>query len=125
MTLNVFYKTIVYTMSLFQTFSRAKIMSILMLVTILVLSLLLSSFREGMDNIAIINADAPKGKAETKFVNANVNTKLANATTKLGTTDGIVLGNPSNTILTVADITNQLKNDKSVQALLTNLPLKQ
>ena len=112
-------------MSLFQMFSRAKIMSILMLVTILVLSLLLSSFREGMDNIAIINADAPKGKAETKFVNANVNTKLANATTKLGTTDGIVLGNPSNTILTVADITNQLKNDKSVQALLTNLPLKQ
>lgn len=90
-------------------FSRAKIMSILMLVTILVLSLLLSSFREGMDNIAIINADAP----------------TANATTKLGTTDGIVLGNPSNTILTVADITNQLKNDKSVQALLTNLPLKQ
>lgn len=109
-------------MSLFQTFSRAKIMSILMLVTILVLSLLLSSFREGMDNIAIINADAPKGNAETTFVNANVNTTLA--TTKLGTTDGIVLGNPSNTILTVADITNQLKNDKTVQALLTT-PLKQ
>lgn len=102
-------------------FSRAKIMSILMLVTILVLSLLLSSFSEGMDNIAIINADAPKGNA----VNATTNAKLANATTKLGTTDAIVLGNPSNTILTVADITNQLKNDKSVQALLTNLPLKQ
>ena len=125
MTLNVFYKTIVYTMSLFQMFSRAKIMSILMLVTILVLSLLLSSFSEGMDNIAIINADAPKENAETTFVNANVNAKLANATTKLGTTDAIVLGNPSNTILTVADITNQLKNDKSIQALLTNLPLKQ
>lgn len=94
-------------------FSRAKIMSILMLVTILVLSLLLSSFSEGMDNIAIINADAPKGNAEPTL------------STKLGTTDAIVLGNPSNTILTVADITNQLKNDKSVQALLTNLPLKQ
>jgi hypothetical protein len=110
-------------MSLFQTFSRAKIMSILMLVTILVLSLLLSSFREGMDNIAIINADAPKGNAETTFVNANVNTKLANS--KHSTTDAIILGNPSNTILTVEDIKNQLKNDKSVQALLTNLPLKQ
>lgn len=104
-------------------FSRAKIMSILMLVTILVLSLLLSSFSEGMDNIAIINADAPKGKTVPKV--ATTNAELANATTKLGTTDGIVLGNPSNTILTVADITNQLKNDKSVQALLTNLPLKQ
>ena len=114
MTLNVFYKTIVYTMSLFQTFSRAKIMSILMLVTILVLSLLLSSFREeGMDNIAIINADAPKGNA------------VPTLSPKLATSDAIVLGNPSNTILTVADITNQLKNDKSVQALLTNLPLKQ
>lgn len=101
-------------------FSRAKIMSILMLVTILVLSLLLSSFSEGMDNIAIINADAPKG-------NAMLATILANATTnaKHSTTDGIVLGNPSNTILTVEDIKNQLKNDKSVQTLLTNLPLKQ
>ena len=94
-------------------FSRAKIMSILMLVTILVLSLLLSSFSEGMDNIAIINADAPKGNTVPKL------------STKLATSDAIVLGNPSNTILTVADITNQLKNDKSVQALLTNLPLKQ
>ena len=100
-------------MSLFQMFSRAKIMSILMLVTILVLSLLLSSFSEGMDNIAIINADAPKGNA------------VPTLSTKLATSDAIVLGNPSNTILTVADITNQLKNDKSVQALLTNLPLKQ
>ena len=98
-------------------FSRAKIMSILMLVTILVLSLLLSSFSEGMDNIAIINADAPKGNAVP-----TLSTKLANS--KLGTSDGIVLGNPSNTILTVEDIKNQLKNDKTVQALLTT-PLKQ
>ena len=107
-------------MSLFQTFSRAKIMSILMLVTILVLSLLLSSFSEGMDNNAIINADAPKGNAMLATMLANANA----TTTKLGTTDGIVLGNPSNTILTVEDIKNQLKTDKTVQALLTT-PLKQ
>jgi len=99
-------------------FSRAKIMSILLLVTILVLSLLLSSFREGMDNTVIINADAPKGNA-----NATTTTKLANTT--LATTDGIVLGNPSSQILTVDDIKNQLKKDKTVQSLLTNLPLKQ
>ena len=111
-------------MSLFQSFSRAKIMSILMLVTILVLSLLLSAFREGMDNNAIINANAPKGNAMLATMLANANANANATTTKLGTTDGIVLGNPSKTILTVEDIKNQLKTDKTVQALLTT-PLKQ
>ena len=82
-----------------------------MLLSILVLSLIFSSYVEGLEPIAVVNADAPK----SDMIKSDSNT-IPN--------DAIVLGKPSNKLLTVADIKNTLTNDKGVQQLLTTLPVK-
>ena len=101
-------------------FSKPRIMSIILLLAILVISLMFSSYEnfEGTIHDAglVVNKEAPTAKA----------TSATSATSGL-TPNGIVLGGgkSSDKLLTVSDITSTLQGDPSVQQLMTNLPIKQ
>jgi len=81
--------------------SKPKLVSIGLLLAILVISLMFSSYMEGFDANAAVNKDAVKADA----------TKDAKA---LKPMDGINLGKT----LTVADITGTLKNNPGVQKMI-------
>jgi uncharacterized protein (UPF0333 family) len=101
------------------SFSKPRIISIVLLLAILVMSLFLSSYVEGMesDTIATVNKDAPNAHvSEDSDKKPLDNTPLAGAPL----TDGISLG--SNKILSVSDITGVLQNNPGVQKLISNKP---
>ena len=111
-------------------FSKPRIMSIILLLAILVISLMLSSYEnfEGAipDAVLIVNKEAP-----TTSATSATSTKATSATSTKATSDltpnAIVLGggNNSNKFLTVSDITSTLQQNPSVQQMLTKLPVKQ
>ncbi len=86
-------------------FSNSKLVSIGLLLAILLISLVFSSYIEGLENasisktdaIDVINKEAPK------------------------TFDGIVLG--KNKPLSITDITNTLQNNPGVQKIISNKEL--
>jgi len=86
-------------------FSNSKLVSIGLLLAILLISLVFSSYIEGLENasisdaIDVINKDAPKPKISETF-------------------DGIVLG--KNKPLSITDITNTLQNNPGVQKIISN-----
>ena len=89
-------------------FSNSKLVSIGLLLAILLISLVFSSYIEGLENasdtINIVNKDAPKSDPDPVH--------------KALTTDGIVLG--KNKPLSVADITGTLQNNPGVQKIISN-----
>jgi hypothetical protein len=110
-------------------FSSTRIVSIVMLLAILIISLVYSSYVEGFEQnnmVDAVNEDAPKPKSETPG-SETPNTKVPNAPgpkTPLNEpipNDAIVLGKPG---LSVSKITDMLKNNDSVKNMLTNLPVK-
>ena len=91
--------------------SKPRLLSIGLLLAILFISLVFSSYVEGLDANAIINKEAPTKNEGTKNEETkNEQTKNEQTKTKL---------------LTVADITNTLQANSGVQKLLTTLPLKE
>ena len=130
-------------------FSTPRIVSILMLLTILIISLMLSSYIEGMDTAKPPTASTMPPTATTTAaattrlteISPTLKTILAREagktinkeapTTKTYSADGtpvpsdaITLGNTKNELLTVADIRDALQNNNGVQQLLTSLPVK-
>lgn len=83
--------------------SKPKLVSIGLLLAILVISLLFSSYMEGFDAVAIVNKNAVKADA-----------KDAKDAIALKPMDSINLGKT----LTVADITGTLKNNPGVQKMI-------
>lgn len=118
-------------------FSSRRIASIVMLLAILIISLVYSSYVEGFEQnnmIDAVNKDAPKSeKSESKTPKSNGSeskvpnapeSKTSESKTPLNEpvpNDAIVLGKPG---LTVSHITDILKNNDSVKNMLTNLPVK-
>ena len=111
------------------SFSKPRVISIVLLLTILVISLFLSSYVEGMetsstsDMIATVNKDAPNARVSDSISTDKPldkkpldNTPLAGAPL----TDGIALG--SNKLLSVSDITGVLQNNPGVQKMINNKP---
>jgi hypothetical protein len=95
-------------------FSPGKKMAILMLLTILVLSLLLGSLREGMEDAAVqvVNKDAPSVSDPSV---SSVSSVSSNP--KKSTPDGIQLPNQEKPV-TVDQITKILGSNQAVQQLL-------
>ena len=113
---------------MFYSFSKPRIVSIVLLLAILVISLLFSSYSEGMasssmsesDAAAIINKDAPKAKTG-EDAGPLTNTPIAGITDlSVKPSDGIMLG--SGKLLTVADITGVLQNNPGVQKMINSKP---
>jgi hypothetical protein len=110
---------------MFFSFSKPRIVSIVLLLAILVISLLFSSYSEGMttasptvsDAAAIINKDAPKAKTG-EDAGPLSNTPIAGITDSVKPSDGIMLG--SGKLLTVADITGVLQNNPGVQKMINS-----
>jgi len=86
--------------------SKPKLVSIGLLLAILVISLMFSSYMEGFDAIAAVNKDAVKDDAK--------DAKDAVKGTGLKPMDSINLGKT----LSVADITGTLKNNPGVQKMI-------
>lgn len=114
------------------SFSKPRIISIVLLLAILVISLLFTSYSEGMessgmdesDAIKSVNKDAPKAKTSADVSGTTgplVNTPVK-TDSSIKPSDGIVLGG-SNKLLSVADITGVLQNNPGVQKLLNSKPL--
>jgi hypothetical protein len=91
------------------SFSKPRLISIGLLLAILLISLIIPSYIEGLENqsvaeiIAKVNENAPKSKTE-------------NMTGSTDKTTGIALGKP----LTVDDITGALQNNAGVQNLVNS-----
>ena len=89
------------------SFSKPRLISIGLLLAILLISLIIPSYIEGLENqsvaeiIANVNKNAPKSMTE-------------NMTGSTDKTAGIALGKP----LTVDDITGALQNNPGVQKML-------
>lgn len=110
------------------SFSKPRIISIVLLLAILVISLMFSSYSEGMatssmtvsDASAIINKDAPKAKTTSDasdVAGPMTNTPVVDS---VKPSDGIVLG--SGKLLSVADITGVLQNNPGVQKMINSKP---
>jgi hypothetical protein len=97
-----------------------------MLLAILIISLVYSSYVEGFEQnnmVDAVNEDAPKPKSETPNTETP-GSQTAGPKTPLNDpvpNDAIVLGKPG---LSVSKITDMLKNNDSVKNMLTNLPVK-
>ncbi len=108
-------------------FSSRRIVSIVMLLAILIISLVYSSYVEGFETnnmVDAVNKDAPKSeKSESKGSESKVPNAPESKTpfNEPVPNDAIVLGKPG---LTVSHITDILKNNDSVKNMLTNLPVK-
>jgi len=90
------------------SFSKPRLISIGLLLAILLISLMFSSYVEGLsvnEVIADVNQDAPKKTAGTQDANDKSSTQ---------TYDGVTLGKH----LTVPDITGALQNNPGVQKML-------
>ena len=103
----------------FQPFSKPRLVSIGLLLAILVISLMFSSYAEGMNSgappeqglptdntVAVINKDAPASSASGSSASGS-SIKASNDS------DTIVLGN-----LSVSDVTNMLNNNAVDQKLI-------
>ena len=117
-------------------FSKSRLVSIGLLLAILFISLTLTSYVEGLENVSIVdivNKDAPKTPQSTDAKASTTSSATASATDAKATgvqatgvqatgvqatdaqpIDGVTLGKP----LTVADITGVLQNNPGVQKLL-------
>lgn len=100
-------------------FSKPRIMSIILLLAILVISLMFSSYENFVDSantdaVPVVNNEAPNVTASTQGLTPGL------------TPNAIVLGGgkSSDKLLTVSDITSTLQSDPSVQQMLTKLPVK-
>jgi len=97
----------------FQLFSKPRLVSIGLLLAILVISLMLSSYTEGMTTngtVDVINEDAPSASDTS-----------GSGSTSSGTVkplDGIDLGGSKP--LSVTDVTGVLKNNAGVQKMIDN-----
>ena len=113
----------------FQPFSKPRLVSIGLLLAILVISLMFSSYAEGMksgappeqglptDNtVAVINKDAPASSASGSSASgssASGSSASGSSIKASNDSDTIVLGN-----LSVSDVTNMLNNNAGVQKLI-------
>ena len=100
------------------SFSKPRLISIGLLLAILLISLMFSSYVEGLPDdeiIANVNENAPAGKSNGA-TGSNVATGSTGATGSKVATAGIALGKP----LTVDDITGALQNNSGVQKMLHN-----
>lgn len=105
----------------FQLFSKPRLVSIGLLLAILVISLMFSSYAEGMDSgapslstdntVAVINKDAPASSASGS--SASASSAPASSIKASNDSDAIVLGK-----LSVTDVTGILKNNAGVQKLI-------
>ena len=105
----------------FQLFSKPRLVSIGLLLAILVISLMFSSYAEGMDSgapslstdntVAVINKDAPASSASGS--SAPASSAPASSIKSSNDSDAIVLGK-----LSVTDVTGILKNNAGVQKLI-------
>ena len=105
----------------FQPFSKPRLVSIGLLLAILVISLMFSSYAEGMDSgapslstdntVAVINKDAPASSASGS--SASASSAPASSIKASNDSDAIVLGK-----LSVTDVTGILKNNAGVQKLI-------
>jgi hypothetical protein len=96
-------------------FSKPRLVSIGLLLAILFISLMFTSYAEGLDNASIadiVNKDAPKTQQATDS-KASATDSKASATDKQKI-DGVTLGKT----ITVADITGVLQNNPGVQKIL-------
>jgi hypothetical protein len=100
----------------FQLFSKPRLVSIGLLLAILIISLMFSSYVEGMetDAVATVNKDAPLSKNLSK--NSSKDSSTSSSSLKLF--DGIDLGGSKT--LSVSDVTGVLKNNAGVQKLIDN-----
>jgi hypothetical protein len=95
--------------------SKPKLVSIGLLLAILVISLMFSSYSEGLDAIATVNKDAVKEQAKAKDGAKDKDAvKDASAGSSIKPMDSINLGKT----LSVADITGTLKNNPGVQKMI-------
>ena len=103
------------------SFSKPRIISIVLLLAILVISLLFTSYTEGMastsnatttDAIKSVNKDAPKAKS-SDVTGPFANTPLTKDSVK--PSEAISLGT-----LSVSDITGVLQNNPGVQKMINN-----
>ena len=110
----------------FQLFSKPRLVSIGLLLAILVISLMFSSYAEGMDSgapslstdntVAVINKDAPASSASGSSASASsapASSAPASSIKASNDSDAIVLGK-----LSVTDVTGILKNNAGVQKLI-------
>ena len=108
----------------FQPFSKPRLVSIGLLLAILVISLMFSSYAEGMNSgappeqglptdntVAVINKDAPASSASGS--SASGSSASGSSIKASNDSDTIVLGN-----LSVSDVTNMLNNNAGVQKLI-------
>jgi hypothetical protein len=118
----------------FQPFSKPRLVSIGLLLAILVISLMFSSYVEGMsentDAVAIVNKDAPLSKDKSEDLSKDLSKDLSSKdlsskdlsskdkSKDLKPLDGIHLGGSKT--LSVTDITGLLKNNAGVQKLIDN-----
>lgn len=108
------------------SFSKPRIISIVLLLAILVISLLFTSYTEGMASDA--SASGATLNDATKTVNDSAPTAktsdnkgpLSLTTDSVKPSDGILLGSGSS--ISVSDITGVLQNNPGVQKLITNKP---
>ena len=105
------------------SFSKPRLISIGLLLAILLISLMIPSYVEGLENkqvaeiIAKVNENAPKSNVatgSTVATGSNLATGSTGATGSTNKTAGIALGKP----LTVDDITGALQNNPGVQKML-------
>lgn len=105
------------------SFSKPRLISIGLLLAILLISLMVPSYVEGLENkqvaeiIAKVNENAPKS-SDKSIGTTGSNVKSNGTTGSTNKTAGIALGKP----LTVDDITGALQNNPGVQKML-NKPL--
>jgi hypothetical protein len=113
------------------SFSKPRLVSIGMLLAILLISLMFSSYVEGLENglekaVAVVNKDAPVNNQALVAPQTDKQETDKQETDKQGPvkqeTDGIVLG--GNKLLTVPQITGALQNNEAVKQMLTSLPVK-
>ena len=95
--------------------SKLKLVSIGLLLAILVISLMFSSYSEGLDAIATVNKDAVKERAKDEDgAKDGAKDKDVSAGSSIKPMDSINLGKT----LSVADITGTLKNNPGVQKMI-------
>jgi hypothetical protein len=105
------------------SFSKPRLISIGLLLAILLISLMIPSYVEGLENKQVaeimekVNENAPKSNGATGSTVATGNTVATGSNGITGSTNkptGIALGKP----LTVDDITGALQNNPGVQKML-------
>lgn len=102
----------------FQLFSKPKLVSIGLLLAILFISLMFSSYTEGLDTIDTVNKDAPKDAVAKAVAKDAVAKDAVAKDPSMKPMDGINLSESKTKLLSVTDITGTLKNNPGVQKML-------